>query len=233
MGGTGLFSTDLAPLVPGLQIAHKGETIMTVAIIGAGSVGSALASRLAAANLPAHFGARDPVRAGTSTAVPVLGIAEAAAPADILLLAVPAGVAVDAARAAGDLRGKILVDCTNPLRWDGGPVWTPPAAGSVAAALADALPGVRVVKGFNHFGAEIQAHPDLPGGPVDAFFAGNDDVAKTEVMALAAAMGFRPHDAGPLRNAALLESMAVLWIHMATIGGVGREFAFRIEATGR
>jgi predicted dinucleotide-binding enzyme len=42
-------------------------------------------------------------------------------------------------------------------------------------------------------------------------------------------MGFRAHDAGPLRNAATLENLAVLWIHLATVGGAGRKFAFRME----
>ncbi len=59
--------------------------------------------------------------------------------------------------------------------------------------------------------------------------AGDDRHARSEVMALATRMGFRPRDAGPLRNAGLLESLAVLWIHLATVGGVGREFGFRIE----
>jgi predicted dinucleotide-binding enzyme len=86
-----------------------------------------------------------------------------------------------------------------------------------------------VIKGFNHFGVEVQRSPQLATGPADAFFAGDAPEAKSRVMRLAEQMGFRAHDAGPLRNAALLENLAVLWIHLATVGGVGRTFAFRIE----
>ncbi len=48
-------------------------------------------------------------------------------------------------------------------------------------------------------------------------------------MRLASAMGFRTFDAGPLRNAALLENLAVLWIQLATQGGLGRDHSFRVE----
>lgn len=40
-------------------------------------------------------------------------------------------------------------------------------------------------------------------------------------------MGFDPVDVGPLRNAAHLESPAILWIHLATVGTCGRELAFQ------
>jgi hypothetical protein len=98
----------------------------------------------------------------------------------------------------------------------------------VAQALAEAFPDLAIVKGFNHFGAEIQASPAMPSGPADAFFAGDDAAAKERVVALAGAMGFRGRDAGPLRNAGLLENLAVLWIHLAS-AGTDRTFAFRLE----
>ena len=210
--------------------------MITVAILGAGTVGCALAQRLLHAGSAVRFGVRDPGAAskkltGTLAGVPVRLPAAAAADAEILLLAVPAAAALDATRSAGTLTGKILVDCTNPLRWDG-PVWAPPPEGSVAQALAAAFPGVAVIKGFNHFGAEIQRNPALLTGPADAFFAGNDPDAKSAVMNLGTQMGFRTHDAGPLRNAGLLENLAVLWIQLATTGGVGRTFGFRIERQG-
>lgn len=206
----------------------------TVAVLGAGDVGRALAHRLLHANASVRFGVRDPRMTaskltGTLAGIPLLHPAAAAADAEIILLAVPAAAAGDAVRSAGKLDGKILLDCTNPLRWDGGPVWAPPPEGSVAQALAAAFPGVPVVKGFNHFGSEIQWGPELETGPADAFFAGDDPDAKANVMNIATRMGFRSQDAGPLRNAALLENLAVLWIQLASVGSVGRNFGFRVE----
>jgi NADPH-dependent F420 reductase len=203
----------------------------TVAVLGAGKVGQALATRLVAAGIDVRFGARDPAAVsvgGDLAAASVTTPQEAASTADCVLLAVPAAAAIAAARSAGDLAGRIVVDCTNPLRWDRGPVWTPPSEGSVTAALAAALPDVAVVKGFNHFGAEIQRDPSLAGGPADAFFASDDEAAKASVMELATRMGFRAHDAGPLRNAAVLENLAVLWIHLAG-AGAGREWALAMR----
>jgi predicted dinucleotide-binding enzyme len=208
---------------------NRGEVGMSeVAIIGGGSVARALGASLARAGVPVRFGVRDPenVEALPRPASPV---AHATANAEVVLLAVPASVAGAALRPCRDLPGKVLVDCTNPLRWIDGPVWSPPAAGSVAAELARAYPETRVVKGFNHFGAEIQRDPTMPGGPADALFASDDPKAKQQVMDLARAIGFRAWDAGPLRNAALLESLAVMWIHMSSVGGMGRQFAVRLE----
>jgi predicted dinucleotide-binding enzyme len=207
---------------------------MNVAILGVGSVGRALGERLVHARVDLRFGARDPGSAvhtltGPLAGVPVLLPSEAAGDAEAVILAVPAAAAAAAWRSAGDPVGKILVDCTNPVRWDDGPVWAPPPEGSVAQALAAAFPETTVIKGFNHFGVEIQRAPALETGPADAFFAGDEPSPKSVVMDLATRMGFRARDAGPLRNAALLENLAVLWIQLASTGNAGRKFGFRTE----
>lgn len=207
----------------------------TIAIIGTGNVGGALGVRMARAGFQVTFGTRSGSAddallrraGGDATAAPV---AEAAAAASTLVLAVPGPAAVDAVRGLGDVSGKILVDCTNPLRWDAGPVWAPPPEGSNAAAIAAAAPGARVVKAFNTFGAEHHADPDLgEGRSADVFIATDDDEARRTIADLAARCGFSPVDAGPLRNAAVLENVAILWIHLATVGGRGREFVLGLH----
>jgi 8-hydroxy-5-deazaflavin:NADPH oxidoreductase len=212
-----------------------GTMSETIAIIGTGNVGGALAVRLGRAGYAVRLGAREGKnlrelveRAGASARVDTP--AQAAAAADVVMLAVPGKAVVEAAMALGDLTGKVVVDCTNPVGWDAGPVWAPPAEGSNAAALAAALPGVRVVKAFNTFGAEFHADPTLPGGPADVQIAGDDAAARGTVAAIAERAGFTPVDVGPLRNAALLESLAILWIHLATVGGRGRDAAFKLVA---
>ena len=70
------------------------------------------------------------------------------------------------------------------------------------------------------------------GEAVDVHLAGDDEAAKTEVADLARAAGFHPVDVGPLDNAGLLESLAILWIQLAGPGGVGRDFAFQIRRRG-
>jgi 8-hydroxy-5-deazaflavin:NADPH oxidoreductase len=203
-----------------------------IAILGAGNVGGNLGERLSRAGFPVRFGVREGADVkellarcpGASAA----GLKEAAAWADAVFIAVPAGAALDAARAAGDLAGKVVIDCNNPLRWEDGPVWAPPPEGSLTAALAKALPGARVVKAFNTFGAEFHKDPRVGDAAADVQIAGDDATARAEVAKIAAAAGFSPIDAGPLRNAAVLENLAVLWIHLAMKGGQGRGVVFKL-----
>ncbi len=212
---------------------------MSIAIIGTGSVGAALGERLTACSQTIVFGTRDPGAAGPllercQGRARAATVAEACRDAEVIFLAVPFEVVVanlESVRDAGvDLRGKVLVDCTNPLTWDAGPVWAPPAEGSMTAALAAAIPEASVIKGFATFGAAFHRDPEIDGSPVDVHLAG-DEGAKSVVTKIARRAGFSPVDAGPLRNAAVLENLAILWIHLAR-NGYGRSFAFQMADRG-
>jgi NADPH-dependent F420 reductase len=202
-----------------------------VAIIGAGNVGGGLGIRLSQSGIPVKFGVKpgSDVKAllGQCKDASATAPEEAAAWGEVVFMALPANVAVDVARSlAGTLRGKVVVDCNNPLTWQEGPVWAPPAEGSLAAAVAKAAPGARVVKGFNTFGAEFHKEPGRAGVAAQVFLASDDKDAKKLVSDVAKHAGFDPVDAGPLRNASVLENLAMLWIHLATVGGRGRDFTF-------
>jgi NADPH-dependent F420 reductase len=207
-----------------------------IAVIGSGNVGGNLGGRLSQSGFPVRFGVRPDSDAKDALAMSAAdasasGIPEAIAWAEVVFLAVPGSVAVDVARSlAPQLEGKVVVDCNNPLRWEEGPVWTPPPEGSLTAAIAKAAPGARVVKAFNQFGAEHHKDPMLTGAPARVFIAGDDAAAKKLVAEVAERAGFRPVDSGPLRNAAVLENVAMLWIHLATVGGHGRDFAFEMAS---
>jgi predicted dinucleotide-binding enzyme len=212
-------------------------SIRKVTIAGAGNVGSALARNLLRHGIDVQLAASDLGKAreaaaalGNARAVELSALRDGV---DALFLAVPAEAApavLDAAR--GLPAGTIVVDCTNPLRWDNGPVHTPPPEGSMAAHLAKRFPALRVMKAFNTFGAEFHDQPALAAGPADLYFAGDDADARRSLGELARAIGYEPVDVGPLRNAAHLESLAILWIHLATVGKRGREFAFKTLARG-
>lgn len=191
-----------------------------IAIIGNGNVGGNLAATLRRAGHEVAFG----LRTASGSSVP-----QAIEGAELVFVAVPADAAVDALAPAGDLAGKIVVDCTNPMGWSDGPVRAAPAEGSNAALIQARFPKARVVKGFNTFPAEVHGRPSIGGRAVDVLLVGDDVGAKQAVAEVAATAGFVPRDAGPLRNAAHLEALAILVIHLGTIGGLGRRLAFDLD----
>ena len=89
-----------------------------------------------------------------------------------------------------------------------------------------------MVKGFNTFGAELHRDPSFGDAAIDVHLAGDDAEAKSAVAAVAEKAGFAVIDAGPLRNAALLENLAVLWIHLAIAEGRGRFIGFKLLQRG-
>ena len=211
-------------------------TVRNITIAGAGNVGSALARNLARHGLDVQLAASDLASAQTAARavggrVRAVDLATLQAPVDALFLAVPASAAPAVLEAARGLpAGTIVVDCTNPLRWDDGPVHTPPPEGSMAGHLAKRFPALHLIKAFNTLGAEFHDRPELGSAAADLYLAGDDAGARRSIAELSRTLGFDPVDVGPLRNAAHLESLAILWIHLATVGKRGREFAFKTLA---
>ncbi len=206
-----------------------------IAVVGAGNVGGNLGARLSKSGFPVRFGVKDDkniseLLARCAKDASSSSASDAAKWADVVVLAVPGEVAVEVARSiAPHLAKKIVVDCNNALTWKEGPVWAPPAEGSLAAAIAKAAPDARVVKGWNTFGAETHGDPNHAGAPANVFLASDDADAKKTLSEIATRAGFKPVDAGPLRNASVLENVAMLWIHLATVGGRGRNFTIALQ----
>jgi len=189
----------------------------TIAIIGAGNVGRALADRvvgaghdvvLAATRHESAVAASE--RAGARAARTVR---EAVAGADVVILAVP-GPALEAV--ASELRGhvpdKIVIDVTNKATPDLADLSAPST--SAAERLQELLPEARVVKAFNTAFASRMAEPVVEGVAVDGFVAADDDDARARVLGLVGELGFRPVSAGPLAMARSLEALAWLNIYL-------------------
>jgi NADPH-dependent F420 reductase len=205
---------------------------MLIAILGAGNVGSALARGWARAGHQIVLGVRDPAGAAQlarEIQAEALNSAAAAASAEVVVLALPWNVAEQAIKALGDLRGKILIDCMNPLAMKDGALGLERGfTTSGAEAVASWAPGARVVKTLNQVGAELMDEAaSLAGRPV-MFVAGDDSDAKEIASALVQALGFEALDAGALRQARLLEPLAMVWINQALLRGEGRNWAFGV-----
>jgi predicted dinucleotide-binding enzyme len=211
----------------------KGEQ-MKLAIFGAGSVGGALGARLAAAGYEIHYGDTNPQSEKTRKLLSEIGanaragtVAEAARDAEVIILATPWEAVETALHAAGDLTGKIIVDCTNPLRMGAsGLELTLGYDTSGAEQIAALAPGAHVVKAFNQTGYANMAQPAYGDRRAVMFVCGDDAVSRAKVRKLSEAVGFETIDAGVLRVARLLEPLAMLWIHLAFNTELKRDFAF-------
>jgi 8-hydroxy-5-deazaflavin:NADPH oxidoreductase len=207
---------------------------MKIGIIGVGNVGAALGKGWAKKTHQVVFGVRNASDPKVAAAVKEVGsnaraasVAEAAGFAEVVVLATPWPSAQDAIRSAGSLTGKILFDCTNPLKADlsGLDVGFTTSAAEQVQSWAH---GARVVKVFNTTGSNNMENPRYPEGYATMFYCGDDAQAKSAAKTLAADLGFDPVDAGPLRIARLLEPLAMLWIHLAYGQNMGRDIAFRL-----
>ena len=187
---------------------------MKVAIIGAGNVGTALATSIARAGHDVIITSRDPEDAATAAAGSGARVAQtnaaAAAEADVVI---PAVSFTDLAEVAAEIEeqsaGKAVVDVTNRIRFGAnGPEMD--TTSSNAEALAALLPKSRVVKAFNTLFATKQVDPVAEGVQLDGFVAGDDASSKAKVLELVRSIGLRPVDVGPLVRARQLEALAFL-----------------------
>jgi predicted dinucleotide-binding enzyme len=207
---------------------------MKIGIIGAGNVGGTLGKGWAKAGHQVFFGVQRPgdekVKALLQAAGPGAragSSAEAAAFGEVVVLATPWQATEAAIRSAGSLAGKVVVDCTNPLKPDFSALEVGHTT-SGAEMVAAWAKGSRVVKAFNTTGFNVMADPVINGTPTVMFVCGDDEATKSAVLRLARDLGFDAVDAGPLAQARLLEPWAMLWIHLAVTGAIGREFGFAL-----
>jgi 8-hydroxy-5-deazaflavin:NADPH oxidoreductase len=211
---------------------------MKIAVIGAGNAGGTLGKRWAKAGHEVAFGARDPADAKVAGLVRESGpsaraasVSEAVRQADVVVLTVPWDSAREALQAAGDLRGRILIDATNPVPLTPEGLRQGLVIGhttSAAEEIARWTGGARVVKAFNTTGFPNMANPSYGSQGLSMMLCGDDAEAKKVTAELARQLGFEPVDVGPLRSARYLEAMAMLWIDMAILQGFGTNFGFQV-----
>jgi predicted dinucleotide-binding enzyme len=207
---------------------------MKIGIIGAGNVGGTLGKAWANKGHRVFYGVQRPqddkVRELGKASGPNAQAgspAEAAAFGEVVVLATPWPATPAAIQSAGSLAGKIVIDCTNPLKPDLSGLEVGHTT-SGAEKVAEWANGARVFKAFNTTGFNIMADPVINGTRTVMFVCGDDEAAKPAVLQLAADVGFDAVDAGKLTQARLLEPWALLWISLAFQGATGRDFGFAL-----
>lgn len=219
---------------------------MNVGVLGSGSVGQALAGKLAELGHDVVLGTRDPANVAEKKGyAPSLGewlatvagaarlgtFAEAAAHGELIVNALNGLVAVETLKPlAASLAGKVMIDITNSLDFSRG---MPPSVltydgASLAEELQRTLPETRVVKSLNTLTAALMVNPRLlADGDHTVFVAGDDAAAKAEVTALLRSFGWGDIlDLGDLSAARGLELWLPLWLQL--FGVLGRP-AFNLK----
>ncbi|MFF3318551.1 NADPH-dependent F420 reductase [Streptomyces sp. NPDC003035] len=187
---------------------------MRIGILGTGNMAEALGGPWSRAGHEILVGGRAPERARALAerigARPGT-LHEAAHFGDAALLALPYDAVSGVLAEVGELRGRVLIDCTNAI--GPGLVLTtgegPGAARRIAAAT-----GARVVKAFNHVTPAVWSRtpPVFADGPLTVPLCGDDEEALALVATLAKDMGCAPLVVGPLARADLLEAATAFLI---------------------
>lgn len=195
------------------------EAVVVGIVGGTGPQGRGLAIRLAAAGQPVLIGSRDSARAALIAAeisaaagAEVVGTdnSSLARRAGVVIVAVPwAGHEETVASLAEALRGKVVVDCVNPLGFDQhGAYPLAVAEGSAAEQAAALLPDSHVVGAFHHISAVLMADVSVDRVETDVLVVGDDRRSTDLVQALADRVpGLRGIYAGRLRNCRQVEAL--------------------------
>ncbi|MDD1750064.1 MAG: NADPH-dependent F420 reductase [Methanothrix sp.] len=207
---------------------------MKIGIIGSGNVGSALGKIWGRNGHEILFSSRNPEKL-KSLAQSVGKNAFYGLPADavkfgeVVALAVPWGQAENALLSAGPMNGKILIDCTNPLKPDYSGL-SVGGATSAAEEVARMARGAKVVKAFHTtFAALMQSDSRMFGSTnPTGFFCGDDAASKAVVESLIRETGLEPLDVGPLSYARYLEPMAMLMINLGFAQKMGTNIALKL-----
>jgi predicted dinucleotide-binding enzyme len=199
---------------------------MKIAFVGYGQVGAPLADHLQRIGHEVTLAARDPTSDSVRKALARNASLRVAAPkdavrdAEVVFLATPFQANEAAVTAiANELRGKILVDCTNPV----GPNLSHGLnnAQSGSAMVQALVPDAKVVKAFTIYGFENfedSSYPAYDVRPV-MIYCGEDAAAKAIVGDLIRQLGWEPLDVGGFNQALQLEHMTLLWVRMVRVDG--------------
>jgi 8-hydroxy-5-deazaflavin:NADPH oxidoreductase len=227
---------------------------MKIAVLGTGTVGQTLASKLVTLGHDVMIGTRDVSEKLKSDAKDAYGnppfgewhaanskvnlgtFEEAAAFGEIILNGTQGGNSINALKLAGEknLNGKILIDIANPLDFSQG---MPPCllpglnnTNSLGEEIQKTFPRAKVVKTLSTMWCGIMVNPDMIGGGGHTnFICGNDADAKTKVKLLLNEFGWKNEnilDLGDITSARGTEAILPVWLR---IWGATQNGAFNFK----
>jgi predicted dinucleotide-binding enzyme len=227
---------------------------MKIAIIGTGSVGQTLASRLSELSHDVMIGTRNVSDKMASTEKDNYGnppfsewlktnskvklgtFSEAAYFGEVVINATHGNSSVKALILAGakNLAGKIIIDLANPLDFSNG---MPPSllpglnnTNSLGEEIQKTFPDAFVIKTLNTMWCGLMVNPEMIGkGDHINFISGNNTESKAKVMKLLNQFGWKDEnviDLGDITASRATEALLPIWLR---IMGVTKNGAFNFK----
>jgi len=201
---------------------------MKIGVLGTGAAGQTLASKFVAMGHDVMMGAR------AADNEKVLGFAQrtggkagtfadAAAHGEMVINGTRGDTSLGMLSAlASELKGKILLDVSNPLDFSHGypPHLTVSNTDSLAEQIQRALPETFVVKSLNTVNCAVMIEPSRVPGHHTVFVSGNDARAKGRVMDFLRSLGWVSIiDLGDITSARAAEQLLPLWVRLFGVLG--------------
>jgi 8-hydroxy-5-deazaflavin:NADPH oxidoreductase len=225
---------------------------MKAAVLGTGSVGQTIATRLAGLGHQVVMGTRDVAESKLrktadafgnpaigewvekNPSVKLVTFKEAAAFGEIVFNCTKGVYGIEALTLAGkeNLAGKIIVDISNPLDFSKGmpPTLTISNDNSLGEEIQKQFPNAKVVKALNTMWCGLMVNPAMiNGGDHSTFVCGNDQDAKVQVKTILKSFGWAEKnilDLGDITNSRGTEMYLPLWVR---VFGVTQNGAFNIK----
>ncbi len=200
---------------------------MKIGVLGTGVVGNTIGAKLAQLGHDVKMGSRTANNEKAAQWVKANGtgasqgtFAEAASFGEIVFNCTAGTGSLEALRLASgkNLKGKILVDISNPLDFSKGmpPTLSVCNTDSLAEQIQRALPETKVVKTLNTISHTLMVNPGLVHGDHDVFLSGNDAAAKAKVAEILKSwFGWKSVvDMGDITTARGAEMLLPIWVRL-------------------
>jgi predicted dinucleotide-binding enzyme len=214
---------------------------MNIGILGTGLVGQTIGSKLVELGHDVMMGSRDPANATAIAWAKEEGhnalygtFMNAAAFGEIIFNCTLGTASLHAIRLAGaeNLKGKVLVDTSNPLDYSA-KFWTLTVCNtdSLGEQIQRAFPDARVVKSLNTMNCNVMVDPGKLTAKTDVFVSGNDADAKATVMTLLRSFGWKSIiDLGDITTSRSVEGFVLLWQSLRHVVP-SRQFNIKVVGT--
>jgi predicted dinucleotide-binding enzyme len=200
---------------------------MKIGVLGTGAVGNTISSKLIQLGHDVKMGSRTFDNPKAAEWVSANGsraskgtFADAATFGEIVFNCTAGSASLEALRLAGNenLRGKLLIDLSNPLDFTHGmpPTLTVCNTDSIGERIQRAFPDTKVVKALNTVNCNVMIDPSLIQGDHDILMSGNDSDAKEKVNEILVKwFGWKSVvDLGDISAARGMEMYLALWVRL-------------------